>query len=500
MGNKIKKLTVALMALMLAFAFAACGEDETIGTTEGIEHTHEYEETVVVAPTCTKTGTMFLKCKSCGDVDYKEISATGHTEVTDAAVEASCMGTGLTEGKHCSVCNEVLVKQEVVAVKEHTEVIDEAVAPTCSKTGLTEGSHCSCCGKILVPQEVVDTVAHDYEQNILIAPTCEDGGLAFKKCKICGDSDCVVIPCNGHEEVVDEAVAATCTSTGLTEGLHCSVCNKVLVEQEVTEITNHQWEMIPAVEAKCDKPGLTEGVRCAHCGLIDIEQQIVRVSHEFEDGTCINCGRAQPSNGLVYNRNSEGYTVLGGTCKDSHVVIPDTHNNLPVTAIGADAFLNCSTIKTVEIPDTVTTIEARAFYGSGLTNIVIPDSVTSIGMFAFDYCNKLTDVTISCNVKNISNGVFASCDLRIVKIPDGVIEISGTVFYKNENLTSVYIPSSVQKIGQEVFNYCSKLTDIYFAGTSDQWYAISKGLKWIITAKYTVHCTDGDIPYVNSSN
>ena len=122
-------------------------------------------------------------------------TAIPHTEVVDKAVEPTCTETGLTEGKHCSVCSAVLVEQKVVPAKGHTEVVDKAVEPTCTKTGLTEGKHCSVCGEVLVEQEVV--------------------------------------PAKGHTEVVDKAVAPTCTKTGLTEGRHCSVCNAVLVEQKV---------------------------------------------------------------------------------------------------------------------------------------------------------------------------------------------------------------------------------------------------------------------------
>lgn len=122
-------------------------------------------------------------------------TAIPHTEVVDKAVEPTCTETGLTEGKHCSVCNAVLVEQKVVPAKGHTEVIDKAVEPTCTETGLTEGKHCSVCNKVLVEQKVV--------------------------------------PAKGHTEVIDKAVEPTCTKTGLTEGKHCSVCGEVLVEQEV---------------------------------------------------------------------------------------------------------------------------------------------------------------------------------------------------------------------------------------------------------------------------
>ena len=122
-------------------------------------------------------------------------TAIPHTEVVDKAVEPTCTETGLTEGKHCSVCGEVLVEQGVVKAKGHTEVVDKAVAPTCTKAGLTEGKHCSVCNKVLVKQEVVKA--------------------------------------KGHTEVVDKAVEPTCAKTGLTEGKHCSVCGEVLVKQEV---------------------------------------------------------------------------------------------------------------------------------------------------------------------------------------------------------------------------------------------------------------------------
>ena len=81
---------------------------------------HQYGKTTVVAPTCTEQGYTIYKCKNCGDT-YKDdyVKALGHTEVIDKAVAPTCTQSGLTEGKHCSVCNAVLVKQEKIDAKGH---------------------------------------------------------------------------------------------------------------------------------------------------------------------------------------------------------------------------------------------------------------------------------------------------------------------------------------------------------------------------------------------
>ena len=192
--------------------------------------------------TCEKPAT----CSLCGATDGE---ALGHTEVIDAAVAPNCTETGLTEGKHCSVCEDVLVAQTVVDALGHTEVTDAAVAATCTETGLTEGKHCSVCDAVLVAQEVVPTIAHVGGEVIvenLVESTCKaeghyDNVVYCVSCNTEISRETVYTSVLPHTEVTDAAVAATCTETGLTEGKHCSVCEDVLVAQTVVDALGHTF-------------------------------------------------------------------------------------------------------------------------------------------------------------------------------------------------------------------------------------------------------------------
>ncbi len=144
----------------------------------------------------------------------------------------------------------------------------------------------------------------------------------------------------------------------------------------------------------------------------------------------------------VIDNNSVKVAQQNSSAISGTVNIPSavTYNNntYSVTAIGDYAFIVCTSLTSITIPNSITSIGQGAFFGcSGLTSISIPNSVTSIGAEA-----------------------FRSCSFVSVTIPNSVTSIGSHAFIKCRNLTSVTIPNSVTSIDKYTFWGCSGLTSV----------------------------------------
>ena len=139
-----------------------------------------------------------------------------------------------------------------------------------------------------------------------------------------------------------------------------------------------------------------------------------------------------------------GHSIRYTTFPSGELVIPDTVTNngiaYPVTAIDWEAFYGCS----------------------GLTSVVIPNTVYYIGPSAFEGCSGVTSMTIPESATYITSAAFANCTgLTSIVLPNSMLTIASDLFSGCTNLTSVTIGSALTRIESYAFNDCVNLTSVY---------------------------------------
>lgn len=275
---------------------------------------------------------------------------------------------------------------------------------TCIEEG-TKKVACIICGEI--EEQIIGKTDHNYNTTIVKA-TCVKEGKETKVCSICGYLEEKVLDKIEHIVVVDEKIEPTCTQLGLTEGTHCSECNKILQEQEKIPMIEHEF---------------LNG-RCVNCSLIDMDFDILPGTTE----------------GLEYELSTtkDYYIVVGtGVCAENEIIISSFYKGLPVKEIGNNAFNNAFSLKSVKIPE----------------------SIVIIGDNAFGNCSKLERVEFLNGLISIGDSAFSGCKSLVnIMLPDTLERLGWQVFYNCVKLESIYIPQNVTYVGYDAFKKCAVLT------------------------------------------
>jgi len=167
------------------------------------------------------------------------------------------------------------------------------------------------------------------------------------------------------------------------------------------------------------------------------------------------------------------YTWNSGTGQwdpDGRLNVPSSLDGYAVTSIGSNAFLNCSALTTVALPDSITTIGDFAFNGcSSVNKIELPSRVASIGYHAFAKTSLVT-LDLPDSLRTLRGNPAAGCDTLLNYTISGnhsYFAVSDNVLYDVDLETliscparqaSVSIPATVRTIGSEAFRGCFRLT------------------------------------------
>ena len=215
--------------------------------------------------------------------------------------------------------------------------------------------------------------------------------------------------------------------------------------------------------------------------VVGLEKNLMYQNHYVKTLVLPDTLKSIPDGTSVYGENGDliGYTGAFSECTSlKSVHIPDS-----VTYIGDQAFSKCNVLTDAEIPayvehigtcafaytglasinipETLSEIAPGAFGKTAITAINIPDSVTTIGAEAFAYCENLISVDIPDSVTSIEMGAFHNCtNLASVTLPEELETIEEGVFIGCKSLTDINIPESVTSIGRKAFMNCTNLTSV----------------------------------------
>ena len=267
------------------------------------------------------------------------------------------------------------------------------------------------------------------------------------------------------------------TAIGDNSFAYCSGLSEVVIPNKVTTIGSSAFEGCACLTSVTIPASVTYIGKRAFYYYID--KYITDPSNPAYDGpwrsaihVCISDLKAWCNislGELAFYSNCATYDLYLGSELISDLVIPDEVKiikdrafnycnsiktvTMPngLTSIGMAAFMGCKNLISIDLPNSVTSWGSAAFANSGLETVSLANGLTSIGVGTFMDCQNLISIDLPNSVTSIGSSTFAKSGLKTISIPHGLTRIDSEAFMGCKNLTSIDLPNSVTYIGNSAF-------------------------------------------------
>lgn len=404
----------------------------------------------------------FTACDTVGSQDSDSINTCEHAWGSwIETAKATCTQAG-TQVRVCGICSEE--ETETIAAIGHSVVIDEALLPTCEQSGLTEGKHCSVCDAVIVKQSVVPKTDHVYGSwTVLTQATQTQPGMKHKACKFCAWGVVETIPAlQDTDPSALNVILYELRSDGYWVTGIVSWVDPVLTIPE-----KHEGKAVVGIASKKAfyKNSVIEEVVFPNS--IKVLEPYMFYNCRVLKKVTLPDGIQSIPKGMFYNCQALETVNIPTSVKEIGLEAFAGCKNLNLGTITLDCSLGDYAFRDVQF-DILTVkskIVTNALENTNINKLILAEGVETIGELALMW-SKIGDISFPTTLKTIENGALYGVTVEKLVFTSAVHFTYGA--FNNCRMKEVVIPKG-SSLERKIFMNCHDLETVYFGGTRAEW-------------------------------